>query len=110
MSRRSVKDVQIDENLPESLRWLLNVSPVPEGAHKKCADSGLCWSLTFCGVSCGALQSKCALLPLEYHEIAKEEKKVLEPIKVALMPTDNKSLAAGEDWVFEEDEVTEVLE
>lgn len=116
MFRRRDPEIKIDEHLPESLRWLLDVSPVPNGSDSKCAETGVCRMMNFDGVSCGALKGKCALLPLEYHEIAKEEKKVLEPIKVAFMPTDNKSLAAGDDlddeWDLDDelDEVAEVLE
>ena len=55
----------IGPGLPDGLRFLLEISPVPAGAHEKCAGSGRCQTMFISGVTCGALFSTCALHPME---------------------------------------------
>lgn len=65
MRKRDNTGVDIGHGLPDNLKFLLEVPPVPPGAHEKCAGSGRCQTMFIGGVTCGALFSKCALHPME---------------------------------------------
>ena len=65
MRKRDNTGVDIGPGLPDQLKFLVDVPPVPSGAHEKCAGSGRCQTMFIGGVTCGALFSKCALHPME---------------------------------------------
>lgn len=65
MRQRDNTGVDIGPGLPDHLKFLADVPPVPAGAHEKCAGSGRCQTMFIGGVTCGALFSKCALHPME---------------------------------------------
>lgn len=65
MRQRDNTGVDIGPGLPDHLKFLVDVPPVPSGAHDKCSGSGRCQTMFIGGVTCGALFSKCALHPME---------------------------------------------
>ena len=65
MRQRDNTGVDIGPGLPDHLKFLVDVPPVPAGAHEKCAGSGRCQTMFIAGVTCGALFSTCALHPME---------------------------------------------
>lgn len=118
---------EIGPDLPDHLKFLADVPPVPAGAHEKCAGSGRCQTMFIGGVTCGALFSKCALHPME--SVAADMKKAPENLDgfsefvvglkarhpglfasslpaeiregVSVGSPDHKSAAAGDDWAEE---------
>ncbi len=116
----------IGPGLPDGLRFLLEISPVPAGAHDKCSGSGQCQTTNLCGVTCGALRVKCSLLPREAEIVIGrlDEKpgdfgsviaglkarhpELFPPVQqpeiqgeIVEQEMDRKSAAAGDDWVEE---------
>jgi len=65
MRKRDNTGIDIGPGLSDHLKFLVDVPPVPAGAHEKCVGSGRCQTMFIGGITCGALFSKCALHPME---------------------------------------------
>lgn len=128
MRRNRTEEIHIGPGMPENLRFLLTVPPVPSESDARCSGPGVCAAQAWSGVSCGALFGKCSLLPMkskatESAGLGAEETNGFSEYVAGLKSrhpelfvhdakADSKMAAAGDDWdgAEPEPEVTEVLE